>query len=287
MCATAGRLLTCCLLLSGYLIDLPASAQKVVVGEAERMIRIFVNAYASPGARTEEQLAKLIAVADPSLTFESVTVALSGNKKVRSGDINLWLQFLRNMHREGNAEVIRSFNKIEFIHSQTYSIYAVIYLQFSYIQDGKTVVRGDEHLNILLRKVDETQWRIVDIRSLMQETEKFRGTCLCEIFAPKAASNNISAKIIMPSGANYRASTIVFELQECDPRQKTYLIRITNYEFKWMATGELYLLKDDKQCGKSDIEPEMIGTALSQREVFAVIIKKYLFGSECAQITFK
>jgi hypothetical protein len=54
-----------------------------------------------------------------------------------------------------------------------------------------------------------------------------------------------------------------------------------------MATGQLYLLKDDEQCAQSTVEPEMIGTALDQKEVLSIIIKKYLFEFECAQITFK
>jgi hypothetical protein len=262
------------------------SAQKPVVGEGERMLQLFAQGYASKGAKTEEQLKTIMAVTDPGLTFEISTVALSGNKKNRSGDVTVWLQFLRRMHMEGASDVVRTFKKIEAVYQHSNTIYANIYLEFIYQVKGRDLVRGDEHLSVLLRKVDDTQWRIVDIRSLMIETEKFRGTCLCEIFA-STASFNVSAKITMPAGANYRALTVVFEIQECDSRQKTYLIRISNYEFKWMATGQLYLLKDDKQCGQSVIEPEMIGTALEQKEVLGIIIKKYLFEFECAQITFK
>ncbi|MCS7019541.1 MAG: hypothetical protein RMJ87_10640 [Cytophagales bacterium] len=266
----------------------PLYAQKVATNEAERMVQIFANAYASPGARTEEQLAKLIALADPGLSFESVAVAISGNKKMRNGDISVWLQYLRRMHQEGNATVMRSFKKIGALYVQPNNIYANVHFEFTYIQQGKILVKGDEHVSILLRRVDETQWRIIDIRSMMIETEKFRGTCLCEIFTSKSSStNSVSAKITMPSGGNYRASTIVFELVECDPRQKTYLIRITNYEFKWLATGELYLLKDNKQCDKSEVDPEMVGIAFDQKEVFGIIIRKYLFEFECAQIAFK
>ncbi|WP_250631795.1 hypothetical protein [Rhodoflexus caldus] len=262
------------------------SAQKPVVGEAERMLQLFARSYTSQGAKTEEQLKTIMAVTDPGLTFEVNTVALSGNKKSRSGDVTDWLQFLRRMHVEGSSDVVRTFKKMETIHQRSHTIYANIHIEFTWQVKGKDLVRGDEHLSVLLRKVDETQWRIVDIRSLMIETEKFRGTCLCEIFASKASSN-VSAKITMPAGSNYRASTVVFEIQECDPRQKTYLIRISNYEFKWMATGQLYLLKDDKQCGKSVIEPELIGAALEQKEALGIIIRKYLFEFECAQITFK
>jgi hypothetical protein len=261
-------------------------AQKPTTGEAERMLQLFARSYTSQGAKTEEQLKTIIAVTDPGLTFEINTVALSGNKKSRSGDISDWLQFLRRMHVEGSSDVVRTFKKIEAVYQRSHTIYANIHIEFTWQVQGKALVRGDEHLSVLLRKVDETQWRIVDIRSLMIETEKFRGTCLCEIFASKASSN-ISAKVTMPAGSNYRASTVVFEIQECDPRQKTYLIRISNYEFKWMATGQLYLLKDDKQCGKSVIEPEQIGVALEQKEALGIIIRKYLFEFECAQITFK
>lgn len=262
------------------------SAQKPVVGEAERMLQLFARSYVSQGAKTEEQLKTIMAVTDPGLTFEINTVALSGNKKSRSGDVTDWLQFLRRMHVEGSSDVVRTFKKMEAIHQRSHTIYANIHIEFTWQVKGKDLVRGDEHLSVLLRKVDETQWRIVDIRSLMIETEKFRGTCLCEIFASKASSN-VSAKVTMPAGSNYRASTVVFEIQECDPRQKTYLIRISNYEFKWMATGQLYLLKDDKQCGKSVVEPELIGAALEQKEALGIIIRKYLFEFECAQITFK
>lgn len=261
-------------------------AQKPIVGEAERMLQLFARSYVSQGMKTEDQLKTMMAVTDPGLTFEINTVALSGNKKNRSGDVTVWLQFLRRMHMEGTSDVVRTFKKIEATYQRANTIYANIYIEFTYRVKGRDLVRGDEHLSVLLRKVDDTQWRIIDIRSLMIEAEKFRGTCLCEIFASKTSSN-VSAKITMPAGGNYRASTVVFEIQECDPRQKTYLIRISNYEFKWMATGQLYLLKDDKQCGKSVVEPEMIGSALEQKEALGIIIKKYLFEFECAQITFK
>jgi len=262
------------------------AAQKPATAQAEQMLQLFVGGYVSSGAKTEEQLKTIIAVTDPGLTFEIHTVALSGNKKTRNGDAIAWLQFLRRMHSEGSADVLRTLKKIEAIHQRSNTIYANIHIEFSYQVKNRVVVRGDEHLSVLLRKVDDTQWRIVDIRSLMIETEKFRGSCLCEIFASKT-STSLLAKITMPAGANYRASTVVFEIQECDAHQQIYLIRISNYEFKWMATGQLYLLKDDKQCAQSTVEPEMIGTALDQKEVLSIIIKKYLFEFECAQITFK
>ncbi len=190
-----------------------------------------------------------MAVTDPGFTFEINTVVLSGNKKSRRDNVTDWLQFLRRMHVEGSSDVVRTFKKMEAIHQCSHTIYANIHIEFTWQLKGKDLVRGDEHRSVLLRKVDETQRRIVNIRSLMIETEKFRETCLCEILASKNSSN-VSAKITMPAGSNYRASTVVFEIQECDPLQKTYLIRISNYEFKWMATGQLYLLKNDKQCGK-------------------------------------
>ncbi|WP_448519531.1 hypothetical protein [Rhodoflexus sp.] len=284
MRATTRHITPTCVLLLFLFILFKLTAQPSA-SEASRMVQLFATSYAAKGAKSEAQLKTLMAVTDPGLTFESNTVALSGNKRSRNGDVTDFLQFLRRMHTEGGSQVVRTLKKIESLHPRSNSIYANIHIEFVHMAGDKVLVKGDEHLSLLLRKVDD-QWRLVDIRSLMIEAEKFRGSCLCEIFTSQT-STNISAKITMPAGANYRASTVVFEIQECDPRQKTFLIRISNYEFKWMATGQLYLLKDDKQCGLSTIEPEPVGTALDQKDAFGLIIRKYLFAFECAQITFK
>lgn len=270
-------------------VCLPIAAQKnapVGGGEAGRMLQVFVGTYAATGLKSEAQLQALIDLTDPGLTFQITTVALSGNKKFRNGDAVFWLQFLRQMHTEGGAEVVRVLKKIEIASVRPTSVYANIHFEFTHLTANKPIVKGDEFLHVLLRKVDETQWRIIDIRSMMIETEKFRGTCLCEIFTSKT-SPHISAKITVPSGTHYRASTVVFELHECDPRQKTFLVRVGNRDFRWLATGQLLLLKDNSKCNESTVPPEVVSTALERNEMITAIIRKYLFEFECAQITFK
>ncbi|MCS6967497.1 MAG: hypothetical protein RMJ44_03645 [Cytophagales bacterium] len=254
--------------------------------EAERLIQLFADDYTTKGPKSEKQLNAFIAVSDPGMTFELTMVALSGNKKFYTGNVADWIQFLRRMHAEGSAEVVRSLKKIELLHQRPNTIYATVCVEFAQLINTKPVVKGDEYLHVLLRKVDEFQWRIINVHILMIETEKFRGMCLCELFNSKGTSN-ISAKITIPAGATYRSVSVTFQMEECDPKQKTLLIRITNFEFIWLATGQVYLLKDGTPCKLNGANAELIGVAIEQKDLFSLIIKKYLFESECSQITFK
>ncbi len=209
-------------------------------------------------------------------------IALNGQKRVVHGD---WREFLRNMETlltDSSTEKKYEMRGVKYdaeVGNYTIATYQLDYVQY---RGGQAQTKGMETVTVTCRKVDDT-WLITDFNSIGIELERYRGSCLCEIFISE--EDKFTTKTIAPNGKSYQSHLLEFVFSVCDHRNQIYAITAGKNFYKWLINGEVYLMASPEDC---TIQPTTaLGLAANKIEAIRIIIEKHLLLANCTTVSVK
>lgn len=158
----------------------------------------------------------------------------------------------------------------------------VVYsVKYENIRDGKIWVKGKETVSLVFRKI-ENDWKIIHYTVIGFENEKFKGACLCELFA---GNNSFVAKTAIPQGKGYFTESLSFSFsvaegnkqkimlqrevypgQKIESGQQTYPVEKAYF---WEANGEIWDI-DEKEKPK-----RKLGVTSQKTEAVYIIVKDF------------
>jgi ketosteroid isomerase-like protein len=275
------RFRTLWLLLLVLNFGLPSAlAQSGWGSEVQDFAGQFAKKYLAAQNREDAEALSAYLTRDVTVAYSSIS--LNGQKKVFHGD---WRDFLKTLETQQIDTVSQRQNELRGVkYDGEVGNFAIVLYQVDYeiLRNKIPHTKGVETVTLVCRKVD-TEWLVVDFKSVSIETERFRGPCQCEVFSSEA--DKFTSKTVAPNGKSYQSHLYEFEFALCDHRNQIYTIKVGKNAYKWLISGEVYLLATPDDCTVQPTTP--IGLAANRLEAVRIIVEKHLLVANCSSVTLK
>jgi hypothetical protein len=268
------------LLLAANFVPQPALAQNGWGSEVQDFAGQFAKKYLAAQSREDAEALSAYLTRDVTVAYSSIS--LSGQKKALHGD---WRDFLKALEAQQVDTVSQRTTELRGVkYDGEVGNFAIVLYQVDYeiLRHKISQSKGVETVTLVCRKVD-TDWQVVDFKSVSIETERFRGPCLCEVFSSEA--DKFTSKTVAPNGKSYQSHLYEFEFALCDQRNQIHTIKVGKDAFKWLISGEIYLLAAPDDCTTQPTAP--IGLAANRLEAVRTIVEKHLLVANCSSVTLK
>jgi len=166
-----------------------------------------------------------------------------------------------------------AITKITESYSKGKTGYVSYNVDYENIRDGEIWVKGQETVTLVFRKVKDS-WLIVHYTVVVFEDEKFKGPCLCELFASTA---NFVAKTTIPQGKGYSTENLTFSFTVMDNKQ---VILLNQKPYLWEANGNVWEVDKDNKPIRG------LGLASERPEAVYIIVKD-IYKEPCASFKVK
>ncbi len=237
-----------------------------------RRIYAFADAYAKL-PQTQKRSTVLDFVSE-DLTSVNIITRVNGNVNYLNGDYKVFDSYLQKLETTESLKITYKITNIEKILVKNGTAVVVYSVEYEFAKEGSAWSRGTEIVTIALRKVGN-MWKILHFTFVGIEDEKFKGTCLCEIFS--SGGGDLVAKATVPSGKSYSTDLNNFVFKGAEYADRT--IMVNNFEFTWKPTGELY-----PKGGGSD---KFIGTAKTKEDAAIMLMQNVLYVNNCSELKVK
>lgn len=257
------------LLLTGVFMS-KAQAQDNTEAEITAVIENFARDYvALPETKNPQTVLRYM---EQDLTYSIFVLTISGSSRTQRGAYDNFATYLGSLVRT-DLELLKydvsNINVTQFGESSGTATYVVNYETKE--TDGLWV-KGKETVTMAFEKVGSA-WKIAFYNIVQVEDEKYKGTCLCELFASQSEEGNLVVKTTIPNGRSY---TTHFDNFEFRTGEGETLIKTGEHVFKRLANGQLIAVVEG-----DEIE---LGMVTNKRESVLAIIRKHLYSDSCARL---
>ncbi|TAE00894.1 MAG: hypothetical protein EAZ97_04585 [Bacteroidetes bacterium] len=247
--------------------------------EIKKLLYAYADAYVKlPQNKKKEAILDYV---DEDLTSMNVISAVNGKVSTTVADYKTLSNFLEKIIQTPNFKI--KYEVTEIVKTQVRGTTGLIAysVDYDFTREGMTWSKGSETVLMTLKK-DETKWKIVHFTFVNIEDEKFKGTCLCELF--KGETGDYVAKTTVPAGKNYDTKLSNFDFRS-DPETGERTIVVEDKSFKWKSSGEV--LTAPEKTGKGTNTETVLGSAKNKEEAVTLILQQSLFTKNCASFTMK
>ncbi|NME71365.1 hypothetical protein [Flammeovirga aprica] len=148
---------------------------------------------------------------------------------------------------------------------------AVFSLDYTLINNanGKVMSKGTEFIvSTLIAK--ESAWKFLELNITDVESEKYQGTCSCEVLS-NDKTGNVVARVVSPKGDHFQRDVHSVYRKKVKGRD---LFMVQGVKFEWTENLEVYVLDQD-------LKPlHLLDNAKNHEQVVQKIIA-YLYKDEC------
>ncbi|MBX2843389.1 MAG: nuclear transport factor 2 family protein [Flammeovirgaceae bacterium] len=141
----------------------------------------------------------------------------------------------------------------------------------------EVLTKGSQVITATAKKFGNT-WKIIRITVVEMESEKFKGSCLCELYEGTSATGNFITKTTVPGGKNYTSNMNHFTVVK--KNRGTVLINMDGENFIWENNLNIFEAKEDGSKGKK------IGIGTNSNEVIQSLIK-FEFSEQCTDLVLR
>ncbi|WP_157637706.1 nuclear transport factor 2 family protein [Flexithrix dorotheae] len=141
----------------------------------------------------------------------------------------------------------------------------------------EVLTKGSQVITATAKKFGKT-WKIIRITVVEMESEKFKGSCLCELYEGTSATGNFITKTTVPGGKNYTSNMNHFTVTKKD--RGTVLINMDGENFIWENNLNIFEAKEDGSKGTK------IGIGTNSYEVIQTLIKAE-FSEHCTDLVLR
>lgn len=217
---------------------------------------------------------KVLGYMSPKLTSTIVYTSIRDRISYSESDYDGFAAHLRQLISTPAMKVNYKIKKILSSQISGNSGIVTYLVNFENMRNGEIWAKGNETVSMMFRKT-KNKWLMVHYTVIGIEDEKFKGACLCELFA---SSDNIAAKTTIPQGDRYTTEVKTFNFAEKD--NSVTSIMFENDVYAWTSNGEVWLL----DSGGGTVEK--VGMANKKPEAVVQIIK-YKYKKNCTNFRVK
>lgn len=251
-------------------LALQAQAQDDIEAELKAIVENFAKDYV--GLPETKNANRVIGYMDEKLEYSIFVLTISGSSRFQQGTYNNFATYVQYLIRT-DLEVLRY--DVSNIHVSQYSETngTVTYnVNYETKEADGLWVKGKETVTMAMEKKNG-DWKVVYYNIVQVEDEKYKGTCLCEIFASQAEGGEIVVKTTIPSGRSYTTHFDNFEFRSSNGET---MIKTSDSVFRRLASGKVVAVEADEE-----IE---LGMAQNKRDIVLTIVREYLYKDSCARL---
>ena len=233
----------------------------------------FIKAYSKVEQTKDKQSVLKYMFRDVTATL--VSFDMSKNMEVRNTDLRSFESHLDELITNKEMEIKYQVSGILRTYINNNKNGVLVYtVDYEIKKSGYQWSKGTETVTLTYKKI-EGQWLIIQYSVVAIEDEKFRGACLCEVFADE--TGEYVSKLMIPTGRSYVSELNYFNFYE--EKGERY-IKADAYVYRWAKTGEIW-----RQPEGAEVNEVKIGGAYSgdKREAMVVILGRHLYKENCAQ----
>lgn len=237
----------------------------------EKITKDYAKAY-SKLSETKDK-STVLKYLDPSLTSVLIRTSIRDKVGYLRSDFDGFDKYLNQLLATPVMKI--NYKVTEITESFTRGNTGVVSYNVDYenIREEEIWVKGQETVTLVFRKIKGT-WKIIHYTVVGFEDEKFKGPCLCELFASSA---NFVAKTTIPQGKGYTTENLTFSFTVMDNKQ---VILLNQKPYLWESNGNVWELDENNKPARG------IGLASERPEAVYLIVKDR-FKEPCASFKVK
>lgn len=267
------RLILVFALLAGLFVQplsVKAQGQADIEAELTAMVENFAKDYvALPNTKNAD---RVIGYMDESLTYSIFVLTISGRSRAQRGSYENWSTYIRSLIRVDLEELRYDVSNIHVPQYSEKNGTVTYNVSYETKEADGLWVKGKETVTMAMEKKDG-DWKVVFYNIVQVEDEKYKGTCLCEIFASQSEGGEMVVKTTIPSGRSYTTKFDNFEFRSSNGET---MIKTSESVFRRLGNGKVVAIEQDEE-----IE---LGMAQNKRDIVLTIVRDYLYKDSCARL---
>lgn len=265
---TSLLLFTTLFLVNGLFAQTKATDEAKVL---EKITREYAKAYDK--VTTTKDKTSVLKYLDPKLSSILLRTTIRDKVSYLRSDFDGFDKYLTQIIATPSMKINYNITDISKSYVNGNTGMVVYSVGYENIRDGEIWVKGSETVTLVFRKM-EKEWKIIHYTVVGFEDEKFKGPCLCELFASTA---NFVAKTTIPQGKGYSTENLTFSFTVMDNKQ---IILLNQKPYLWESNGNVWELDDKNEPSRK------LGIASERPEAVYNIVKD-VFKEPCASFKVK
>ncbi len=241
-----------------FMVSSVAFAQTDEAKQLEKITRDYAKAYHRLATSKDKQ--SVLKYLDPKLTSVLLVTTIRDNVSYLRSDYEGFDKYLSQVIGTPGMKINYDLLEIARSYVNGNSGLVVYSVEYENLRDGEVWVKGNETVTLVFRKI-EGEWKIIHYTVVGFEDEKFKGPCLCELFASTA---NFVAKTTIPQGKGYSTENLTFSFTVVDNKQ---VILLNQKPFLWESNGNVWELDENQEPKRK------LGVASERPEAVYAIVK--------------
>jgi len=254
-------------------------AQQMVDPTSAKEMKTLLESFADDYRKMKDtkDKATVLRHIDKGLSYSIYTQNIAGRSRMLSGKYKEFESYLTHLSRVTVEELKYEVSEVN-VSLANGQFGAMSYkVDFETKEAGGVWVKGQEAVSMAMTK-KEGKWYISHYNIIQVEDEKFKGTCLTELFASAVEGGEMVARTTLPIGQTYTTKFDNFAFTPSKDDEDNEIVLITTGEsvFKRMSDGTLLAMDGD--------EWTKIGIVRSKKESIVVIIRDGLYADSCSNL---
>jgi ketosteroid isomerase-like protein len=247
-----------------------------------KMILDFANIYSNLGETKDREA--VLAFFSNDVTSTLVTFGINEKGSIVNSDYNGFVDYLTKIIRTNGLKINYKVTDILNATVRELTGTAVFLVDYEITNSGEVWSKGSETVAMVFRKVGN-DWKISHYTVIGLEDEKYKGSCLCELFKSSGGLNSAHyvVKTTIPSGRNYSTNLQNFDIDYPSDNTKDRTITIGKSLYYWKRTGEIHLSNTDGSLGDFLTK----GHPADEVDVIMRILKEDLYKNNCLTLNVK